>query len=109
MDVISGFFQVEGDNVRYAMDSFYFMPESSQLIFTHYPLVSIWQLLEKPISQEEFESLVPIKSTFFKFGLRVVSHPNAVIETDESELTIVIGCAEASDLIFTKVNSHKNI
>lgn len=103
MGLISGFFQAEGDNVHYEMDSYYFMPDSCQLIFTHYPLVSIWQLLEESISQEEFESLVPIKSTFFKLGLSVVSHQNAVIRADESELTVVIECTEVILLISIEV------
>lgn len=72
------------------------MPASSQLIFTHYPLVTIWQLLEKPVTLEEFENLVPIKSAFFKYGLSVVSHRNAIIHVEEGEVTIVIGCSKVS-------------
>lgn len=80
-----------GDNVRYELDDYYFMPESSQLIFTHFPLVTIWQLLERPISLDEFENLVPVKSAFFKHGLHIISHRDAVIHTN-GELTIAIGC-----------------
>lgn len=101
--------QVAGDNVRYELDNYYFMPASSQLIFTHYPLVAIWQLLERPVTLEEFENLVPIKSAFFKYGLSVVSHRNAIIHVEEGELTIVIGCSKGSNLAFTFNLAHYEI
>jgi transglutaminase/protease-like cytokinesis protein 3 len=80
--------------VRYELDEYYFMPDPRQLIFTHFPLEARWQLLESPISLEEFEDLVPVKSTFFKHNLELVSHRNAVIGFDE-EQTIIIGCPPA--------------
>jgi len=55
------------------------MPAPSQLVFTHFPDDPDWQLLERPIDLEEFESLVPLKPTFFKYGLHLLSHTNAVI------------------------------
>ena len=85
---------MSADNVRYELDEYYFMPDPRQLIFTHYPLDQRWQLLRQPISTEEFEELVPVKSTFFKQQLQLLSHRNAVIEVSK-EQTIVIGCPPA--------------
>ena len=70
------------------------MPDPQQLIFTHFPLDPRWQLLEDPISLEEFEELVPVKSTFFKHDLQLLSHRNAVIDVVQ-EQTIVLGCPPA--------------
>lgn len=79
------------ENVRYELDEYYFMPEPHQLIFTHFPDDSRWQLLEKPIKLNEFETLVSVKSAFFKYGLQVVDHREAVIQVQE-EVTVRIAC-----------------
>ncbi len=74
--------QVTAENVRYELDEYYFMPDPHQLIFTHFPDDSSWQLLERQISLADFENLVPVKSAFFKYGLQILSHREAVIRTN---------------------------
>jgi hypothetical protein len=86
--------KVSEDNVRYELDEYYFMPDPRQLIFTHFPMDPRWQVLENPISLEEFEELVPVKSTFFKHDLQLLSHRKAVVEVAK-EQTIVLGCPSA--------------
>jgi len=81
--------QVTADIIRYELDDYYFMPQPSQFIMTHFPHDSHYQLLDKLISLEEFEQMVPVKSTFFKYGLELASHTNAVISVDQ-QTTIVI-------------------
>ena len=68
--------------MRYELDEYYFMPDPHQLIFTHFPDDSNWQLLDRPISLTDFENLVPVKSAFFKYGLQILSHREAVIRTN---------------------------
>ena len=79
------------ENVRYELDEYYFMPDPHQLIFTHFPDELGWQLLERAISLTDFENLVPVKSAFFKYGLQILGHREAVIHTHQ-EVTIRIGC-----------------
>lgn len=69
------------ENIRYELDEYYFMPDPHQLIFTHFPDDPNWQLLEKSISLHDFENLVPVKSAFFKYGLQILSHKEAVIKS----------------------------
>ena len=85
--------QVSADVVRYELDEYYFMPDPNQFISTHFPHDSRYQLLADPITHtlEQFEQLVPVKSTFFKYGLELASHSNAVITVDQQE-TIAIRC-----------------
>ena len=83
--------QVTPENVRYELDEYYFMPDPHQLIFTHFPDELGWQLLERAISLTDFENLVPVKSAFFKYGLQILGHREAVIHTHQ-EVTIRIGC-----------------
>ena len=94
--------KVTAENVRYELDEYYFMPDPNQLIFTHFPDDPSWQLLERPISLADFENLVPVKSAFFKYGLQILSHREAVIHTNR-EVTIRIGCPpfKANALAFT--------
>jgi len=66
------------------------MPDPHQLIFSHFPDDSNWQLLDQPISLSAFEDLVPVKSSFFKYGLRVMDCREAVIRADD-EFSIRIG------------------
>ena len=78
------------ENVRYELDEYYFMSDPHQLIFSHFPDSSDWQLLEQPISLSVFEDLVSVKSSFFKYGLQVLDYREAVIRT-HGELTVRIG------------------
>jgi len=82
---------VSADIVRYELDEYYFMPDPTQFIMTHFPHDSRYQLLEKAISLEEFEQFVPVKSTFFKYGLELLSHTTAIVSVDQQE-TVVIKC-----------------
>jgi len=87
--------EASSENVRYELDEYYFMPAPSQLIFTHFPDDPDWQLLERPIDLEEFESLVPLKPMFFKYGLHLLSHTNAVIHCPaEQDVGIRIQCPQ---------------
>lgn len=40
------------ENVRYILDTFYFLTNPSQLIYTHFPHDKDWQLLHHPITLE---------------------------------------------------------
>ncbi|CDS40088.1 Transglutaminase [Echinococcus multilocularis] len=79
------------ENVRYILDTFYFLTNPSQLIYTHFPHDKDWQLLHHPITLEEFETLPLVKSAFFKYNLSLVSHRTAVILFSEPEVRVVIG------------------
>ena len=83
--------QITPENVRYELDEYYFMPDPHQLIFTHFPSDPNWQLLDRPISLTEFETLVSVKSAFFKYDLQVIDHREAVIRVRD-EVTIRIRC-----------------
>ena len=83
--------QVSPEDVYYELDDYYFMPDPCQLIFSHFPDSDDFQLLPQPISLTAFEDLVPVKSSFFKYGLQVLDHRHAVIHATTDELTVRIG------------------
>jgi len=84
--------EITSDNVRYELDEYYFMPAPSQLIFTHFPEDPNWQLLEQQLTVEEFQNLVPVKPAFFKYGLELDSHTDAVVQTRGDDIIIQIKC-----------------
>jgi hypothetical protein len=101
--------ETAAETVHYELDEYYFLPLPQQLIFTHFPKDPIWQLIQNPIDQDEFERLALIKSSFFKFGLQLVSHKQAVIKANE-QVTIEIGCplAKAKLMRFTFKLMHED-
>nr|AAK49949.1 hillarin [Hirudo medicinalis] len=79
------------DNIRFELDEYYFMPAPSQLIFSHFPDEPNWQLLNRQLTQAEFEHLVPCKPAFFKYGLQLYSHVDAIIDCND-RVTIRLDC-----------------
>ena len=68
----------------------YFIPNPAQLIYTHFPDDPDWQLLQRPLSLQEFEALAPVKIAFFKYNLELLSHKQTVVQSGP-ELEVKIG------------------
>ena len=66
-------------NLRYSFNTFYFLTEPSRFIFTHFPDNPKWQLIDTPITLDEYEQLPFVKSFFFKYELEILTHPCATI------------------------------
>jgi hypothetical protein len=66
----AGYVSGEGKYVR-KFDDHYFMTPPSQFIFSHFPDDARWQLLDKPLSKEEFVNLVYLEADFFNLGLKL--------------------------------------
>ncbi|CAG5135476.1 unnamed protein product [Candidula unifasciata] len=79
--------QATNEDFHYQLDEYFFLPDPHQLIYTHFPEDSQWQLLERPITLQEFESMPHMKPQFFKYGLEFVTHRTGVIRS-RGELTI---------------------
>ncbi|XP_040569990.2 hillarin [Lepeophtheirus salmonis] len=76
----------------------YFLTDPDKFIFEFFPMNSDWQLMNRPITIEEFEDLPLLRSTFFHFGLGLDGNPAAVMDCDErGELSIkLVGPPEIS-------------
>jgi len=71
--------------VQHDIDDFYFFSPPSEFVLTHLPEadLSAWQLLDldrSPLTLDDFENLVHVKSAFFRLGLRLVTHHGAVLK-----------------------------
>ena len=63
-------------------DDHFFMTPPSQFIFDHFPEDAQWQLLDKPVSKQEFENLVFLEAEFFNLGLKL-GQRNGTISADK--------------------------
>ena len=60
-----------------------FLMDPEYAICSHYPSDEQWQLLEKPISKEEFEKLVVPSGRIHQMGVEILSHKESVYEIDD--------------------------
>jgi len=51
------------------VNEFFFLPDPDHLIATHLPDDPAWQLLEPPVSFQQFEDAVYLRDRFFQLGL----------------------------------------
>ncbi len=77
----AGYVNGEGKYVR-KFDDHYFMTPPYQFIFSHLPEDERWQLLDKPVSKQEFENWVFLESDFFNLGLEL-GQRNGTISADK--------------------------
>lgn len=91
------------DKIRYQYDEHYFLTDPDEFIQEFWPKETDWQLLEAPITLEEFEALPFVRSVFFHFGMRFDRTMPAVIETNErggADIRIKIPENLENDLVF---------
>jgi transglutaminase/protease-like cytokinesis protein 3 len=84
----AGYLNINGQFEKQFQEHYFFTtPEN--FIFDHFPQDPFWQLLEKPLSLREFESLVKIDPAFFKCGLSVINNREGKIYmTDTVTITL---------------------
>jgi len=93
----AGYLDEQGRFVK-AFNDYYFLTPPEQLVVSHFPQESQWQLLENPLTRDDFENSLYVKPAFFTCRLRAVSHPYSSIETDDS-LTIVLETPDNVNLL----------
>lgn len=75
------------------LNEFYFLTPPEQLIYSHFPENSDWQLLEVPVTREAFAKLLNVRPSFFIHNLEPISHHQHTIEAKRS-VTIIISAPE---------------
>ena len=77
----AGYVSGDGKYVR-RFDDHFFMTPPSQFIYSHLPEDAQWQLLDKPVSKQEFENWVFLEAEFFNLGLKL-GQRNGTISADK--------------------------
>ncbi|XP_047201610.1 kyphoscoliosis peptidase [Girardinichthys multiradiatus] len=88
-------------------DDFYFLTDPEEFIDSHFPDEEKWQLLDKPISIEEFEQRVFKTSAFFTMGLRLISPLHHII-TDDGEATVSLGFSRPTTFTY-EITRHQDL
>ncbi|XP_026998013.2 kyphoscoliosis peptidase [Tachysurus fulvidraco] len=71
-------------------DDFYFLTEPREFINSHFPDEENWQLLDTPISLEQFELIPLMTSAFYTLGLTLLQPTQYKITTDDGETTVSV-------------------
>lgn len=91
------------DKIRYQYDEHYFLTDPDEFIQEFWPMEKEWQLLEAPITLEEFEALPFVRSVFFHYGMQFDRPMQSVLDTSErggTDIKIRIPEKYENDLVF---------
>jgi hypothetical protein len=78
-------------------DSDWFLTPPEQFIHTHFPDEARWQLLDPPVTRKQFNEMPDAKPAFFRYGLKLLSHPQAIIQTAD-RVTVMVAVPEDVEL-----------
>lgn len=86
---------IDSDTGRFVkrFEDFYFLTEPQKFILDHFPDDPDWQLLDTPVSKNEYREMARVRPSFFRHGLSLESHQRASIEVSGSE-TITLSVPE---------------
>ncbi|XP_060072641.1 hillarin-like [Ylistrum balloti] len=91
------------DQIRYQYDEHYFLTDPDEFIQEFWSREPEWQLLENPITLEEFEALPFVRSVFFHFGMRFDHGMTAVLDASAKggcDIKLKIPESLENDLVF---------
>lgn len=93
----------EKDKIRYQYDEHYFLTDPDEFIQEFWAKDPEWQLLERPISLDEFIALPFVRSIFFHYGLEFTEPINSIVPCDNkggAEVKINVPEDMGDDVIF---------
>lgn len=110
----SGFLDNSG-KFRRQFDEFWFLTDPEIFVYDHFPAHEAWQLLEEPISIEEFNKKPSLTEKSKELGFKLISHREPIIHFD-NEVSISFSTETfplsniTSDLSITdgkEINQHR--
>ncbi|KAM9842845.1 kyphoscoliosis peptidase [Aulostomus maculatus] len=104
----AGRVDMEHESFVKRFDDFYFLTEPEEFIDSHFPDEEKWQLLETPISLEEFERRVFKTSAFFSIGLRLLQPRHFYIVTDDGEANVSLGFSRPVTFAY-EITQHQDL
>ncbi|HLV82120.1 MAG TPA: transglutaminase domain-containing protein, partial [Chthonomonadaceae bacterium] len=89
-------------------EPFFFLTPPDQFLYTHLPTDPKWQLLDPPVPTARHERLPYLRAAFFRNGLALDSHKEAVIHCG-SRVAVTFGAPEGTDLIAELTPMHRAV
>ena len=87
----------------------YFAVPPQQLILTHWPLHDSWQLLNKPLTLEKFQPLIPVSSRTIGLGIEPESWSEVVEISNDPVVCIRLQCKHNLPILSTLVSNDESI
>ncbi|CAF2067795.1 unnamed protein product [Rotaria magnacalcarata] len=66
----------EEKNFQRELDSYYFLPNPTEMIYHHLPEIEKWQLLKKPIKMKQYLQMPKLQPLYFELNLDLISPRN---------------------------------
>ncbi|KAF6718361.1 Kyphoscoliosis peptidase [Oryzias melastigma] len=104
----AGRVDMEHESFVRRFDDFYFLTDPEEFIDSHFPDEEKWQLLDTPITLEEFERRVFKTSAFFTLGLKLINPHHFHIVTDDGEANVSIGFSRPTTFTY-EVMQHRDL
>ena len=84
----------------YELDEFYFLTDPEDIVYMHFPDDPEWQLLECPISLDQFIRLPVLKSHFFQYRIKIKSELRSVMESNSGKMELRFTYSRKHNLAF---------
>ncbi|KAJ6658528.1 hypothetical protein lerEdw1_019915 [Lerista edwardsae] len=81
-------------------EDFFFLTDPEHFVETHWPDEPAWQLLQPPLSLEDFEERVFKTPEFFKLQLSLLSPDTSVLKTEHGEATVSVESALSTEFTY---------
>ncbi|XP_068194109.1 kyphoscoliosis peptidase [Antennarius striatus] len=104
----AGRVDMEHESFVKRFDDFYFLTDPEEFIDSHFPDEEKWQLLDLPITREEFERRVFKTSAFFTMGLRLIQPHHCHIVTDDGEANVSLGFSRPVTFTY-EITQHQDL
>ncbi|XP_035529723.1 kyphoscoliosis peptidase [Morone saxatilis] len=104
----AGRVDMEHESFVKRFDDFYFLTDPEEFIDSHFPDEEKWQLLDMPITLEEFERRVFKTSAFFTMGLRLIQPHHCYIVTDDGEANVSLGFSRPATFTY-EITQHQDL
>jgi hypothetical protein len=88
--------RVEGKTYRKQYGTSYLFADPRNFLYTHFPVLVKWQLLEAPLSVEQFVALPLLQGRFFESGLRLATPLQRLHPVGES---VQLSIADPDDVV----------
>lgn len=89
-----------GDNNKFVrkFQNHYFLTPPDEFIYDHLPSDAQWQLLEQPVSKQDYADFVYLRPAFFHTGLAIQSHRHSLIEMGD-QITVTLRAPDRAVLL----------
>ncbi|KAG7271010.1 LOW QUALITY PROTEIN: hypothetical protein CRUP_038461, partial [Coryphaenoides rupestris] len=87
-------------------NDFYFLTDPEDFVESHFPDEQRWQLLDQPMSREDFEKRISKTSTFFTLGLKLIQPQHFNVLTDNGEVNLSISSSRPVTYTYHITQQH---